>query len=187
MMRKRGWGWRSGAIIMALTLAFAVAAPELAPPAGAATARAELAAKHKQQRHRKKLTAAQKKALLAKYIKSHPGVVAARRSGHGMTLAQRMRARHAAKAHAKKHKKAGPHKKTKKTKKKAHAKSKKNKKNKKNKKAASSSGMRRYAILFGGAALGLLALFLIYSSIRNRPRARAMARARKRPSPLATK
>ena len=127
-MRKRGWAWRSGAIIMALAVALVVAAPELAPAAGATTARAELATKHKQQRHRKKLTAAQKKALLAKYIKAHPGVVAAHQSGHGQTLAQKMRARHAAKAHARKHKK------TKKTKKKAHAQSKKGKKGKKSKK-----------------------------------------------------
>ena len=47
--------------------------------------------------------------------------------------------------------------------------------------------MRHYVILLGGASLGLVALFLIYSSVRNRPRARAMARARKRPSPIATK
>ena len=89
-MRKRGWAWRSGATFMALAVALVVAAPELAPAAGAATARAELATKHKQQRHRKKLTAAQKKALLAKYIKAHPGVVAAHQSGHGQTLAQKI-------------------------------------------------------------------------------------------------
>ena len=54
------------------------------------------------------------------------------------------------------------------------------KRKKRKKRAASSPGMRHYAVLFGGALLSVFALYLMYSSVRRRPGARATARARAR-------
>ena len=100
-MRTRGLGGQRHAAVLAVVLAIAVAAPGLAAPAGAAPARAagrsELqsrpearTAAHAKRRkvHRARLrpiSAAKKKALLARYIKTHPGAVAAHARRPGVT------------------------------------------------------------------------------------------------------
>jgi hypothetical protein len=92
-MRMRGFARKRSFAVAAIVLALAVAAPELAAPAGALAARSTnrtelqarpavrsaLAAKKRKVRRARKvkpLTAAQRKARLTTYLKAHPGVVA---------------------------------------------------------------------------------------------------------------
>jgi hypothetical protein len=89
-MRERGIGRHRWLAIAAVLVALSVAAPELAAPVGAATARSSgrtemqssrpaardtLAAKRRRKK-RRALSSAQRKAKLVKYLRSHPKVVA---------------------------------------------------------------------------------------------------------------
>jgi len=188
-VRTRGWGQRRGATVVAIVLAIAVGAPELAAPAGAvtmrSTGRSELQARPatRDELHAKRrrvvrkgglrpMSAARKRALLVRYIKAHPGVVAAHARRTGVTLAKRLRYAALLRARLKKTKgTALPRVRT------------PNpavRPKKKRKKGAASSTWHRTAELLVGSSVGLIALFLIGSSVLNGPRSRARARARRR-------
>ncbi len=200
-MRTRGLGGQRRAAVLAVVLAIAVAAPGLAAPAGAAPVRAagrsELqsrpeartaayAKRRKVRRARlRPISAAKKKALLARYIKTHPGVVAAHARRPGVTIAKKLKAAANRRAHpAKKQKKqkAAPRKKA--GRKPA---AKQSAKHKKKKKGSAVSSWHRAAELLVGLSIGVLALFLIGSSVFSGPRSRARARARKRHRTLVTR
>ena len=108
-MRTRG-GQRRGLAVAAIVLVLGLAAPELAAPAGAVVARganhseltsrpAVRSARHVKKRRRpvrrarrlKPISAAKKKALLQRYIKTHPRVLAAHAAGNA-TLAKKLKA-----------------------------------------------------------------------------------------------
>ena len=203
-MRTRGSGLRRYAVVAAIVLAFCMAAPELAAPAGAvparnagrselqsrASARGAVHAKQRRRkvrrvrkvRHLRPISAAKKKALLARYIKAHPGVVAAHARRPNATLAKKLKTAAYRRAHPHRVIKAGPKRAKPRPR---HAPIKKKKpavakhKNKK-KKGAAVSGWSRDAMLFGGLAVAALAVFLIGSSVLSGPRSRARARARRR-------
>jgi hypothetical protein len=206
-MRTRGLGLRRYAAVAAIVLAMCAAAPALAAPAGAtalrSTGRAELQsrpaarsarpAKHRRHKVRRTkrlrpISAAKKRALLERYIKSHPGVVAAHARRPNVTLAKKLKAAAYLRAHPRRKVKkrvavAAPRRPRRAPvkKKAASGKAKKNKK----KKAAAVSGWRRDAMLLGGLAVAALAVFLIGSSVFSGPRSRARARARRRQRALA--
>jgi hypothetical protein len=205
-MRTRGWGTRRGAAVVAIVLAIAVAGPELASPAGAANprsasrsalqsrpaARAALHAKRKRKVHGKRLrpiSAAKKKALLTRYIKTHPAVVAAHARRPGATLAKKLKLAAYLRTHPrKKLKGAAARKRVRKPTAAAAAKKKKLAAEKrKKKKAAASSSWHREAVLLVGTLVGIGALFLIGSSVFGGPRSRARARARRRHRTLVTR
>ena len=123
--------------------------------------------------------------ILARYIKAHPGVLAAHVHHTGVTLAGKLKARAAAKARARKNKKR--HTKPANRRKKASGTPAGAKRGSKKKKAAPGSGWRRAEMIVGALAIGGLAVFLIGSSVLGGPRARARARARarKRARPVA--
>jgi hypothetical protein len=198
-MRARGLGLRRYAAVAAIVLAISLAAPALTAPVGAAPARSSArseihtrpairSALHAKQRRRKvrrrsaplrPISAAKKRALLARYIKSHPGVVAAHASRPSVTLAKKLKTAAYFRAH--------PHKVKKKTRPKPRHKpvpAPKRKKatsaKKKKKKAAAVSGWKRDAMIVGGLAVAAFAVFLIGSSVLSGPRSRARARARRR-------
>ena len=93
-MRMRGMGRQRVWLVAAIVLVIALAVPGIGAPAGAATARPagraelsargtsrpELAAKKRKAKKRKvkraPMTAARRKALLTRYLKAHPGVLA---------------------------------------------------------------------------------------------------------------
>ena len=100
--------------IAAVVVALGVAAPELAPPAGAALARSANGIEMQSQpathgvlvakKTKRRKAAAKRKAKLAKYIKSHPGALKSLK-GKKLTLKQKLKAKAALKKHAKKKKK----------------------------------------------------------------------------------
>ena len=193
--------------VAAIVLVFGLAAPELAVPAGAVVARganhSELAArpavrsaKHAKKRRRpvrrakrlKPISAAKKRALLQRYIRTHPGVIAADAATPNSTLAKKLKTKAFLRAHPRKKVK----KVKKKVKKRARAKprrkippraKKKPVKAKKKKKVASISGWHRDALMLVLLVVAGVALFLIGSSVLGGPRSRARARARRRPAP----
>ena len=119
LMLRRG-GQRRGLAVAAIVLVLGLAAPELAAPAGAVVARAanhsELqsrpavrTARRPKKRRRpvrrarrlNPMSAAKKKALLQRYIKTHPGVLAAHAAGNA-TLAKKLKAAASSRAHPRK-------------------------------------------------------------------------------------
>jgi len=169
---------------VAIALAASVGAAGLAAPADAVAmgsishpalqsrpaARADLHAKRRRTvrtglRH---LSVAKKKALLARYIRSHPGVVAAHARRPGVTLAKKLRLAAFLKAHHQKLKR--PVRRARTTAPRA----------KKKKKAGATASWHRPAELLVGGSVGLMALFLIGSGVLTGPKSRARARARRR-------
>jgi len=203
-MRTRGLGRRRYAALAAIVLALCMAAPELAAPAGAVAARStvrsesrarnaarsarEAKPRPRKTRRRKRLrpmSVAKKRALLERYITAHPGVVAAHARRPNVTLAKKLQAAAYRRAHPKKRPKKKPAAKPKR--KPAPAKKKATTAKKKKKKATGVSGWQRDAMLLGGVAVAVLAVFLIGSSVLSGPRSRARARARRRERALVTR
>ncbi len=194
LVRTRGWGQRRGATVVAIVLAFAVCAPEFALPAGAvtmrSTGRSELQSRpatrdalHAKRRRvvrkggLRRISAARKRALLVRYIKAHPGVVAAHARRSGVTLAKRLKYAALLRARVKKTKSTALRR----------LRARKPAVRPKKKRKAASSTWHRAAELLVGSSIGLIALFLIVSSVLNGPRSRARARARRRPRIPATR
>jgi hypothetical protein len=191
-MRTRGWG-RLAAAIVAIVLAVAVGAPELAAPAGAVTmrstrpaelrsrpaARGALHAKRRRAPRRglRHISAAKKRALLVAYIRTHPGVVAAHARRPGATLAKRLKLAAYLRAHHTKAKRAPVRRPA----------ARPAARPKKKKKGAATSSWHRSAELLVGASIGLIALFLIASGALSGPRSRARARARRQRRTLVTR
>jgi len=191
-MDTRGWGRWPAAAIVAIALAVTVGAPQLAAPAGAVAmgslghpaiqsrpaARADLQAKRRRTTRKglRRISAAQKKALLARYIKTHPGVVAAHTRRPGVTLAKKLKLAAYLKAHHRKLKRPvlGRARNT-------------AVRPKRKKKAGATSSWHRPAELLVGASVGLMALFLIGSGVLSGPRSRARARAKRRHRTLVTR
>lgn len=185
-MRKRVSGRRRLFALATLTLACTFVVSAMGIGVGAADARdlarvqthtARLAARvhasgrharRKVPKHHKRLTTAQKKQRMVSYLKVHPSVLAAHRARTGVAhrpirTAGRAKAKVRIKArrHRTRRATSGARQKAKKKTGSSKARPKKSKK-----KLKQSSGLRRYAVLFGGAAFGGVALFLIYSSFR---------------------
>jgi hypothetical protein len=191
LMHARGRGRWLAATIALSAFAVAVAGPQLAAPAGAAAmgsigrpelasrpaARADLHGKRRRTTRKglRHMTAAQKKALLARYIKTHPGFVAAHNRRPGVTLAKRLKLAAFLKAH---HQKLG--KPVRRTRNAAV-------RPKRKKKAGATSSWHRTAEFLVGGSVGLMALFLIGSGSLSGPRSRARARAKRRHRTLVTR
>jgi len=186
-MHERGRG-RRAVTVAVVALVIAMCAPELVASAGAATTRntsriqlhqltRSSAKRRKPHRKLKRITSTKKHAILVRYIRKHPGVIAAHERRPSVTLAVKLRAKATARARARVRKP----KRTVRRHAPARPAAKKGKKKKKKKgKASSSTSKRRLAIIFGGLVVGGLALFLIASSVMGGPRSRARARARRR-------
>ena len=213
MKQGRGGGLRRRAVLLAtLALACSLTASAFAPAAGAGSAdgatrsevqgsgtpRAQLmvrrqrrkAKRHKRRVvHRAKMTPARRKAVLATYIKGHPGILAGRLKARGgaVTAQQPTAAGTHPKAPAKHKKKIKKHKKTKakaKVKRKANgAKVAAAGKKKKKKHAGSTWTLGHAAMSLGFLGLAGAGVFLIGSSLR--PRKRRPARPVRAPKATA--
>ena len=141
-------------------------------------ARADLHAKRRRTTRKglRRISAAQKKALLARYIKTHPGVVAAHARRPGVTLAKKLKLAAFLKAHHQKLKRPVLRR-TRATPVRA----------KRKKKAGATSSWHRTAELLVGGSVGVMALFLIGSGVLSGPRSRARARAKRRHRTLVTR